>query len=195
MKTRKANNRDQNIFDTLSSSEWFLVECQRIRKLYYDSNKDSLLLKREMEHLTRFIPSNWEASIRKYILDGKLEMPFYTGTNLVFEDNMETGETRLYLEIYKKTSQQDVIELWGKIENYQKRMNELWSPTIPEQNKAVFEIWQEVESRVNRPPVIAREVSAVLYNKHKLILAENTITKIVSNMRKQLHMVKKDSKK
>jgi hypothetical protein len=194
MKNKKAKNRDQNIFETLSYSEWFENECKRIKKIYDDSPHDLVIFEKELKKLIKFIPSNWEASIRKYILGGNLELPFIKGTKVIFKKNFVTGETKLYLQIFKRTTQKDVIQVWDKVKKLQKKMNELWAPSIPKQNKDVFKIWQEVESREKKPRQIAREVAAILCN-YGCDLAENTITKIVSNMRKQLHAVKKGNKK
>jgi hypothetical protein len=194
MKKRKTKTRNENIFDTLSSSDWFNGECEIVRKSYLENGEDKLFLETEVKRLSKNLPA-WESSIRNYIKTGKLKIPTIGGARVVCNQNFETGSDELYIQVYKKTTQEDVLKIWSQVEDFQRRLKEVHAPEISDINMEILKIWQEVEARADRPKIIAREVVIILEQRHQIVLEESTIRKIVSVLKRQLHVVEKTGKK
>jgi hypothetical protein len=189
------NKRNQNIYETLANSSWFREQYDQVRKEYKRLGNSKVYLFRETKRLCRYMPTPWEASIRKFIETGVLIKPSL-GTNVVYQQNNVTGVQELFIQIYRHTTQDDVKRIWSEVKRFQKMLKEVWAPALSDTNLRVLATWDEVESREKKPKIIAREVHILLLKgRPQISLGESTIRKIVSDLRKQLHAGKKSIKK
>ena len=67
MDMKKAKSRNENIFDTLSNSDWFIEQCNQAREKYLKSGKDEIYLKKEVKRLSQYLPAYWESIIRELL--------------------------------------------------------------------------------------------------------------------------------
>ena len=192
MKLRKGKSWDEKIFDELSNSRWFVDKCEEIKQKY-NKSKDWFLLKNEVDELCKFIaiPGYWNISIRNYIKDGNLKLPKLSGANIIANRGLQNRNLELFIQIYRHTTQEDVLRIWKDVEICQKGLREIWVRSL--EDLEVLKIWNEVLGWPKRPRNIASQVEAEL-RKKGISLSQGDIRKRVSRMKKQVGETKKPVK-
>jgi hypothetical protein len=117
-------------------------------------------------------------------------MPERDGAQIVYTQDNLTNERVLYIRIFQKTNKDNVLKLWKQVKKFQKWLPEIWAPD-QEDNLVVYDVWIEVNSRKNKPRNIAREVSNILQEEHKISIGESDIRKRISLIKKQLRAEEK----
>lgn len=181
---RKLKTRNENIFNTLTKSDWFLDEADKVRKKYQKTSNE-IYLNAEVKRLSRFIPDYWENSIREFIKTNKLELPTI-GASIVY--NQDQNGRELYIKIFKKTTQDDVIKIWPTVEKMQKWLKEILAPEISDTDFEILNLWIQAENEKPKTHNLALAVSSRLKRNS---LGENDIRKRVSRLKKQLNVKEK----
>lgn len=182
IKIKKLKPRQGKILETLVNSPvfWNLIQKaqNRVKTRKGKFNKERILSK-ESEKIIRklLLPSEWTPIIRKCILGGNLSSPTTPNCQIVFKKDFETGEVKLFLKIFGKTTLKDIEKNWKNIRRFQKLLPEITAKEVSQQELQIYR-WKKEGKK-------SRWITSV--NGGGLTgFTENTVNKIYSRVRRLL---------